>query len=252
MKTALDLTGRSALVTGSTQGIGQGIADALESAGARVVRHGRDVLPQQSSSTITMDLAAPDGPPLLMKQAFGLERALDILVCNAGGFFDAPFLQMTREAWDRTYELNVRAPYFLAQAFVRRLVEEKRRGSIIFVSSTNGLQAERDSSAYDSSKGALLMLTRSLAVDLAPHGIRVNCIAPGLIRTPLTARWLDAEDALRRHYENTIPLGRIGAPLDCGGLAAFLAGDAAAYITGQVIAVDGGLTSLQIGPLQSS
>lgn len=95
----------------------------------------------------------------------------------------------------------------------------------------------------------MLSLARSLAVSLAPFEIRVNCLVPGLIRTPLTERWLDSDVPMRTHYEKNIPLGRIGVPLDCGPAAVFLASDEAQYITGQTLVVDGGLTASQIGPL---
>jgi NAD(P)-dependent dehydrogenase (short-subunit alcohol dehydrogenase family) len=244
-----DLTGRGALVTGSTQGIGQAIAQSLEQCGARVVYHGLDAPPESNASCLKIDLMQPDSPQKLIEAAFAALPELDILVCNAGGFFDVPFLEMDAARWEKTFALNVRAPYFLVQCFARQLVQEKRSGAIILMSSTNGLQAEVNSTAYDSSKGAVVMMARTLAVELAPYNIRVNCLAPGLIRTPLTARWLDTEHDKRAHYERNVPLGRIGLPQDCGGVAAFLASDAAAYITGQVLVVDGGLTVSQIGPL---
>src|SRR5688500_13110519 len=97
-----------------------------------------------------MDLTQPDAPERLIKQAISHAPNLDILVCNAGGFFDVPFLEMTPDAWEQTYALNVRAPYFLVQAFARRLVQQKRSGVVVIISSTNGLQSECDSTAYDS------------------------------------------------------------------------------------------------------
>ena len=244
-----DLNGRSALVTGSTQGIGRAIADALGHSGARVIYHGKEGEPEVGSLCLPLDLTQPAAPQLLMERALKIAPDLSILVCNAGGFFDAPFLEMTTGAFDKTFDLNVRAPFFLAQAFARHLVQRKRGGSIILVSSTNGLQSEPDSNAYDASKGALLSLARSLTVSLAPFEIRVNCLAPGLIRTPLTQRWIDSNVPLRAHYEKNIPLGRIGTPPDCGGAAVFLASDDARYITGQTLVVDGGLTASQIGSL---
>lgn len=238
-----DLQGRAALVTGSTSGIGQGIAQALQAAGAQVLRHGVEA----TTGALQADLLRPEAPFELMRQAFEIAPELDVLVCNAGSFFDAPFLEMTPDAWDKTMHLNARAPYFLIQEFARRLVAQKRGGAVIVVGSTNGFRPEHDSTAYDISKGAIVMLTRSLALALAEHDIRVNCIAPGLIRTPLTARWLDEQPQKRAHYEKSIPLGRIGVPHDCGGVAVFLASPAAAYLTGQIIVVDGGLTLPQIG-----
>lgn len=238
-------------MTGSSRGIGRGIADELAVAGAKVVYHGHeatDDLPQ-GSAFVQLDLLAPDAAPRLIEEAFAAVPELDILVCNAGSFFDTPYLEMSAKEWAQTMDLNVRAPYFLVQAFAKRLEAEKRGGSVIIISSTNGFQAEPDSTAYDTSKGALVMMTRTLAVSLAPHSIRVNSIAPGLIRTPLTERWLDAQPEMRRHYERNIPLGRIGMPKDCADSAVFLASEASSYMTGQTLILDGGLTLTQIGPL---
>lgn len=253
MMKAFSLEGRAALVTGSSQGIGHAVAMGLREAGARVVFHGLQERPQsipQDAAYVACDLAQPDAPESLVTQAFAAEPALDTLVCNAGSFFDTPFLEMTRERWERTVALNVTATFFLVQSFARRLVEAKRGGSIVITSSTNGFQAEADSVAYDTSKGALVMLTRSLAVSLAPHGIRVSGIAPGLIRTPLTQTWLEprAEDLLK-HYEKKILLGHVGTPQDCAGAVVFLCSEAGRYITGEIIVIDGGLTVSQIGQM---
>ena len=246
---AFSLEGRAALVTGSSQGIGAAIADGLEDCGAAVVRHGLQVEPAWVSY-VPCDLSVPSAPAQLIEQAFALQPTLDTLICNAGSFFDTPFLEMTAAEWDKTISLNLRATFFLVQAFARKRVALGGGGSIVIVSSTNGFQAEADSVAYDTSKGGLVMMTKSLAVSLAPHGIRVNGIAPGLIRTPLTQTWLDprAHDLLK-HYESKILLGKVGQPSDCAGAVAFLCSAAASYITGEIIVIDGGLTTTQIGRL---
>lgn len=240
-----DLIGKTALVTGSTSGIGQAIADTLARAGAAVIRHGHAV--GSEPDAIIQDLLLPDAPSALLEEAFQRTAALDILVCNAGGFFDTGYLDMTPEAFDRTLSLNVRQAYFLIQGFARRLIEAGRPGAVVIVSSTNGFHAEEASTAYDISKGALVMMTRTLALALAPHQIRVNGIAPGLIRTPLTSPWLDANSALKEHYENKILAGRVGVPQDCADPCVFLCSDAARYIHGQTLVIDGGLTVGQIG-----
>ncbi|MGV3664331.1 MAG: SDR family NAD(P)-dependent oxidoreductase [Prosthecobacter sp.] len=253
MTKAFSLDGKAALVTGSSQGIGLAFATGLHDSGARVVCHGltgRPATLPDWAGYLSADLCAPDAPASLVAQAFALEPGLDTLICNAGSFFDVPFLEMTRQLWDKTVALNQAATYFTAQAFAKRLVQEKRGGSIVITSSTNGLQAEMDSTAYDASKGALVMLTKSLAVSLADHGIRVNGIAPGLIKTPLTQSLVHAGDtSVREHYEKKILLRRLGAPEDVAGAAVFLSSDAASYITGETIIVDGGLTTWQIGRL---
>lgn len=247
---AFSLTSNAALVTGSTKGIGHAIAVGLRDAGADVIFHGSkrpDNFPA-GDRFLPADLFAPEAPAALVAAAFRERPGLDLLVGNAGSFFDVPFLEMDANRWERTMNLNVRATYFLVQAFARELVSRQRSGAVVIVSSTNGFQAEDDSTAYDTSKGALVMMTRSLAQSLAPHRIRVNGLAPGLIHTPLTDSWLGGKKPeTRRHYEKKILLGRIGEAADCAGTAVFLLSQASAYITGQVLIVDGGLTVGQVG-----
>jgi NAD(P)-dependent dehydrogenase (short-subunit alcohol dehydrogenase family) len=254
MMKAFSLEGHAALVTGSSQGLGLAMAHGLREAEARVVFHGlqseRPEAVPADAAYVSANLLDTEGPARLVEQAFALEPEIDTLICNAGSFFDLPPLEMTRELWDKTFQLNTSASFFIAQAFAKRLVAAQRKGSIAIVSSTNGFQGEADSVAYDSSKGALVMMTRSLAVSLAAHGIRVNGIAPGLIRTPLTSAWTESRDSdLLKHYEKKILLGRVGTPEDVAGAAVFLSSPAASYITGEIIVIDGGLTVCQIGRL---
>lgn len=245
---AFSLDGRAALVTGSSQGIGLAMGRALQEAGARIVFHGLQASVEGLASYVQADLMQNDGPQRLVDAAFSIEPGIDTLICNAGSFFDLPLLEMTRERWDKTMQLNLASAFFTVQAFARRLVDAKRGGCIVITSSTNGFQAEMDSCAYDASKGALVMLTKSLAVSLADHGIRVNGIAPGLIKTPLTAAWMESRDrSLIEHYERKVLLRRVGSPPDVTGAAVFLCSDAADYITGETIVIDGGLTCCQIG-----
>lgn len=244
------LASSAALVTGSTAGIGHAIALGLQTAGADVVFHGETLRPPHlpvHAAYVQQDLFDPRAPDALVAAALEAQPALDLLVCNAGMPSDGPFLETSVEQWERTMHLNVRSTYFVAQSFARALVARQRAGAIVIISSTNGFQPEEGSTVYDTSKGALINMTRTLAQALAPHGIRVNSIAPGLIRTRLTAPWLDADPAKQLHYEKKTLLGRIGEPNDCAGAAVFLLSQAASYITGQVLVVDGGLTVGQIG-----
>ena len=242
------LANNAALVTGSSKGIGRAIADGLHEAGAAVVYHGNTARPDSvpaGCGCVMGNMLDAGGPARLVADAFAVQPKLDLLVANAGSFFDRPFLEMDEATWDKTMNLNVRATYFLCQAFAKELIARKRPGAMVLVSSTNGFQSEENSTAYDSSKGALVMMTRSLSQALIDHGIRVNGLAPGLIRTPLTSA-LGFGD-LAKHYEKKILLRRLGEPEDCAGTAVFLLSQASAYIVGQVVVVDGGLTVGQIG-----
>jgi len=244
--TSFGLTGHQALVTGSTRGIGRALAMGLEQAGAEVLLQGLPSGEDSCPEALREDLCEPGAPERLMAKALEAKQGLDLLVCNAGGFFDVPFPGMDRARWEKTMRLHLEAPYFLIQSFARSLAARQRSGAVVIVGSTNGFLAEADSTAYDTSKGALVMMTRTLAVALAPQGIRVNSIAPGLIRTPLTSGWMDREPEKVAHYENKILAGRVGVPEDCAGACVFLCSRAASYITGQTLVVDGGLTITQI------
>lgn len=246
------MTAPRILVSGSTQGIGYGIAEAFARTGARIVinSHVEDGGARERLSALTechfvkADLSSVAGARHLVETASELLGGLDTLVNCAGSFFDSPFLDLTESQFDRTMALNVRGYVFAAQAFARQVAPGASNASIICVGSTNSFAAEKDSVAYDASKGAVLMLVKSLAVSLAGLGIRVNGVAPGIIATPLTSGGLD-RPGVREHLNQQIPLGRIGEIEDIGEAVVFLASPGARYVTGQMLAIDGGILSVQ-------
>lgn len=254
----IDLKGHGALITGSTKGIGRAIALAFAEAGANVVIHGpedgedaRGVVAECRKLGARAEFVAADllnDPatvlPALCERAMQLLGNVDVLVNNAGQFFDVAFEQMTADRFARTMRLNVEAPYFLTQHFARKWIEAKTAGRVLMIGSINGRLAEQGSTAYDTSKGALEMMMRTLAVALAPHKIRVNGLAPGLVRTPQTS-WIDANEIKRKWMEHHIPLGVIPGADVCGPAAVFLCSDAAEYISGHMLAVDGGMSAWQ-------
>ena len=240
-------------ITGSTHGIGRGIAEAFAKAGARLVinSHVPDTAAQRELSALTechfvqADLSTVDGASQLVGEAHARLGRLDTLVNNAGSFRDTDFADLDQKRFDDTFNLNVRGYLFAAQAFAALVRPGQANASIVCVGSTNSLAAEKNSVIYDSSKGAVLMLIRSLAVTLAPRGIRVNGIGPGIIDTPLTSPGLSAP-GVRDALVAQIPLGKIGQPVDIGGAAVFLASPQASYITGQMLYIDGGILANQM------
>jgi NAD(P)-dependent dehydrogenase (short-subunit alcohol dehydrogenase family) len=170
---------------------------------------------------------------------------IDALVNNAGTFQDTDFDDLDEISYARTFDLNVKGYLFAAQAFSRTIPPDQTGANIICVGSTNSKAAEKNSVMYDASKGAILMLVRSLAVTLADKNIRVNGIGPGIIDTPLTQAGLD-QPGIRENLQAQIPLHRIGLPEDIGGAAVFLASSEANYITGQMLYIDGGVTANQM------
>jgi NAD(P)-dependent dehydrogenase (short-subunit alcohol dehydrogenase family) len=252
------LTGLSALVTGGTQGVGAAIALSLAKAGANLIVHG---LKEDETAITTIDQCRAHGvrvtpiycdlwQPLetvqrdLAERAMEIEPELSLLVNNAGVFIDKPFLAMDESTFDRTFDLNVKVGYFLTQFFSKRWIQRQCSGRVLFTASINGLLAEPDHTAYDASKAAVSSLVRSLCVALAPKGIRVNAIAPGLVRTPLTNVLNHDADALRWMQLHT-PNGQVPEASVCGPMAAFLLSDDAEHIHGQTIYIDGGMSAWQ-------
>ncbi len=261
----MKLTGHSALVTGGTQGVGAAIALSLAKAGANLVVHG---LKEDETAIATLEQCRAYGvrvtpiycdlwQPLetilraLAERSIEIEPELSLLVNNAGVFIDKPFLAMDELTLDRTFDLNVKVGYFLTQFFSRRWIQRQRSGRVLFTASINGLLAEPDHTAYDASKAAVSSLVRSLCVALAPNGIRVNAIAPGLVRTPLTNVLNHDADALRWMQLHT-PNGQVPEASVCGPMAAFLLSDDAEHIHGQTIYIDGGMSALQQPDLPES
>jgi NAD(P)-dependent dehydrogenase (short-subunit alcohol dehydrogenase family) len=246
------LEGKVAVVTGASRGLGQYLGRALAKAGAdlivtsrkldslapfvdEITRLGRRVLP------LELDVREPDSIRVMAAQAMQVFPAIDILVNNAGCNVRKPALEITPEEWDLVLTTNLRGPFFVAQAFAPGMIE-RRYGRIINIGSVTSVFGYAGIAPYCASRGGIKQLTMSLADEWGSHGITVNCLAPGWFKTKQNAvlyeneRWVE-------YITDRIPLKRTGQPEDLAGSVVFLASDASAYITGQTLLVDGGITT---------
>lgn len=246
------LNGQVAIITGSSRGIGRSIAEEMAKAGARVVVSSRKM---EACETVVAAIRSAGGEAVAMPcnvsdktQLQGLVDSalktwgrLDILVCNAAvNPYYGPMATMPEDAYDKVMNCNVKSNFLLCNMAAPHMAAN-RNGSIIIVSSIGGNQGSATLAAYGISKAADFALTKNLAIEWGPQGIRANCIAPGLIKTDFSrALWENAK--LLKNVEEGTPVRRIGQPEDVGGVAVFLASRAAAYITGQTLNVDGGIT----------
>lgn len=245
-----DLTSRIALITGASRGIGQAIATELAARGATVlVNYARD----EAGATATVeaitaaggkaeavqaDVANFDAATALIKHAADTYGQLDILVNNAGTTRDQLIMMLSENSWDEVINVNLKSVFNCSKAAVRGMLR-KRYGRIINITSVSGLLGQAGQTNYSASKAGVIGFTRALAREVGPRGITVNAIAPGFFPTKLTET---LPENIRDETLKLIPLGRWGDLKELGYIAAFLASDQAAYITGQTIAVDGGLS----------
>lgn len=239
------------LITGASRGIGRAVCERLARDGAQVAAcasaHGNELdelvgeIRQAGGVAVPLlgDLQDTDTPARLVAQAAEALGGLDAVVGNAGISSPAPLATLELEDWDRVFAVNVRAQWLLARAAYPWL--QQSRGSLVTVASMSGVQPYAGIGAYSATKAALIMLSRQLAQEWAADGIRVNCVSPGLVRTPLTQPVYDRPEAMSAR-KALVPMHRIGeADADIAGTVAFLLGPDAAYMTGHNMLVDGGL-----------
>ncbi len=243
-----DLSGRTALVTGASGGIGGAIARALARQGARVVVSGTRVAALEalaadlgpSAVVVTADLAAPDGAAALLKAAEAEAGGLDILVNNAGLSRDGLVMRMSDADWQTVLDVDLTAGFRLIRGALRGMMK-RRWGRVIGISSIIGFTGNTGQAAYAAAKAGMVGMTKALAQEVASRGITANCIAPGFIETEMT------RELAERHREGllqSIPAGRFGGGGDVAACAVFLASDEAGYVTGQTLHVNGGMAMI--------
>ena len=224
------------MVTGASTGLGAAIAAALAEAGAQVCRHGNTHAPVDG---ITGDLSDPETPKRLVAQTLERFGRMDILINNAGTIRRAPAVDYSEEDWTAVIEVNLSSVFRLSQLAGRHMIETGRGGKIVNIASLLSFQGGITVPAYAASKGGVAQLTKALANEWAKHGINVNAIAPGYMRTNNTAA-LQADETRNRQILERIPAGRWGEPTDLAGAAVFLSSSASDFINGHVLVVDGG------------
>lgn len=246
------LSGKVAIVTGASQGIGQQIAERLGSEGARVIvdyvggadgaEQTQQVIEQASGEAeiVLADVTKCEDVHNLVDTAWNKFGSADILVNNAGMEHRSDFWDTTEAEFDKVMAVNLRGPFFLTQQFVRRLRDAKKPGRIVNISSVHEDMAFPGFTTYCCSKGGMRMMMRNLAVELGPLGITINNVAPGAIETPINTALLRDKPKLEALLRN-IPMGRLGTPEDVAGVVAFLASDEASYVSGATYVIDGGL-----------
>ncbi len=243
------LSNKKALVTGAGMGIGQGIAVELARQGAEVAVHYAHSEPDETVAeieklngrvvTVQGDLSAVEACERTVDAAAEALGGLDTLVNNAGVTKELDFLETDEEAYDLLFDLNMKGYFFLARRAVP-FMRERGGGSIVNITSIHGFAGFPRHTAYAATKGAINAFTRQLAIELADEGVRVNAIGPGLIEVP---RYFDDPNYSTDFGGSLVPYGRVGFPKDIGPVAAFLASDAAEFVTGQILYADGGTTA---------
>lgn len=250
-----DFNDTTVLVTGGTSGIGREIAIRFGEAGANVVVADINVDPKDGDSPtheyierrsgeatfVETDVSSVDDVYAAVETAREYD-GVDVMVNNAGVFTGGDFLEVTPDEFDRVVSVNMRGTFFGCQAAAKDMVERGVEGTIVNIASISSWHAQREQVQYDATKGAVKMITRGAALDLADHGIRVNGVAPGQIATEIIDGWSDDAPVAAKEGEfiKPVPLGRAGYPNDVAGTVLFLASDEAEYITGEIIMVDGG------------
>ncbi|MFK7963791.1 MAG: SDR family NAD(P)-dependent oxidoreductase [Burkholderiaceae bacterium] len=247
------LTGRTALVTGASKGIGAEICTVFADAGADIVAVARDQTGLNETAqavqghgrqciTITADLSTPDGPGVAASAALDQCGKIDILVNSAGVALVDSALTLSAADWDTTMAVNVRAPFLLSQALAPEMIKQ-RWGKIINISSQTGVIALDDHAAYASSKGALNALTKSLCAEWARHNIQVNAICPTVVLTPMGKEvWGPKEKS--QPFIDATPLRRFGEPVEVADMALYLASPAAELVNGALMMIEGGYSSV--------
>ncbi len=256
IKDLFDLRGRVALVTGGSRGLGLQIAEAYAEQGARlvIVARKREQLEEAKNElegygaevrSVAADLSKPETIHAFVDEVMATWGRVDILVNNAGATWGAPAEEHPLEAWQKVLDLNLTGTFLLSQAVARVAMIPEKRGVIVNVASVAGLKGNNPAMtgtvAYNTSKGGVVNMTRALAAEWAKYNVRVNALAPGYFPTKMTRGTLEAAQDL---IEAATPLGRVGGPEDLKGAALLLGSDASAFMTGQTIAVDGGVTAV--------